>query len=343
MKLRLGIVVSLLASSAQAQSELRTIEVPSTSGWQHAESELTVPAKPLGMTRNWLRASGPTEDDVISEYKDAMTGVTATLYVYKTQLPDAAIWFDRSLDTIRALPMWRLAEAPRPTVLAFARPDASMATGLISGFDVNGGGQRGTALAIVPLNGWLVKVRMSSPRLDGAAITERLRAFVAALRWPKSSGEAQPAVPIEACPNALKLMKAKMIKGDMSESLLGGLLAAVSTSRTPARPLGGTSVYCKEAIDGMRYGMYRANASSNSYILALGDAGIALSLQPTLTMDQLARKESTKSTRWSMSLLNGRNIGVLPIFDRLPPPEQAFRVAMSDRPAVSMSVGAKKD
>lgn len=319
--------------AGQTQAGPRTLDVPARAGWQHAATGLILPARPIGTTRSWLRDSGTAEQDVMAEYKDEAAGLSVTVYIFQAQLPDAAIWFDRALETIRALPEWGVTGAARPTVARFAPPGATATTGLITGFDVAGRGQRGTALAVAALPGWLVKVRMSSTQLGGAATAERLRAFVAALRWPNSAG-ATPAAPIEDCPRRLVLKKARVIKPDLGQSLIGGLMGAMSTNRTPVVP----SIYCRDATSRIRYSVYRANASENSYILAMGDAGFALSLQPTINLEDLQRGGRTEARRWSMSLLGRTSVGVLPMFNRLPPPEQAFTVAAAGGPNISLEM-----
>lgn len=333
-------LAALLATAAYAQPRQRTLDVPATAGWKHAETDMILPPAPLGMTRSWLRDATSDELDVSAEYKDAAAGLIATVYIYKTTLADAPLWFDRSLETVRNLPNWKLGASPRPAVTAFAPPGQAVSTGLITGFDVDALGQRGSAIAVAPLGSWLVKVRMSSTRLDGAATQERLRAFVSALRWPKRDGKLVAAVPIEACAAPLQLRRAKVVKPDMTQSLLSGLLGAISTRPQPTP----TAVaYCREPGSNVRFGVYRPNASASSYILALGDAGVALSLQPAMNLDDLQRGKSGTPRGWSMSLLERNSVGVMPMFNRLPPPEQAYDVASKASPSMSMGLKDKPD
>lgn len=216
------------------------------------------------MTRRWLRDTTTNERDVSAEYEDVSAGVTATMYVYKTQLPDASLWFDRSLETIRLLPMWKLGDRPRPAMQSFTLPGSMVASGLIGGFDVDASGVSGTALAVAPLDGWMVKVRLSSSRLDGAASVQRLREFMAALRWPSSVGVAAPAARIEDCPSRLAFKRAKIIKPDMSQSLISGLFGAMSARAKPQ-----AVDYCREPGSTLSFGVYRPKASLDSYVLTM--------------------------------------------------------------------------
>lgn len=335
MRLRAAFVPAMLAAQgawaqAPAPAGWRTLEVPRTAAWKHAHTGMVLPAAPLGMTRTKLHDSTGDELDVMAEYKDHAAGMTATVYIYKTQLPDASLWFDRSFDTIRLLPAWKVDPAAPAVVATFTPPGATVASGLIGAFDVDGLGHRGSALAVAPLGGWLVKVRLSAVRLDGAATGERLRAFVGALRWPEASGGARPAKRIAACKAPLAFKRAKLVKPDLAQSMLGGLLGSISTGRAPAE-----FNYCREPGASVRYGVYRSEGSTSSYILAINDAGIALSLQPSLSLTETKRKPSS----WSMNLLDRTVVAVLPMFNRLPPPEQAYQVATASPP--TMTIGTE--
>jgi hypothetical protein len=306
------------------QAQGRVLAVPAGSSWQHAETQMILPPQVAGLTRGEIRDSGRAEMDVMASYGG--TGVFATVYLFRTGLPDAALWYDRAAAAITFQPEYGLGGAALPPPTPFARPGAAVASGLRTATDLAGGGPpRSTAVAVAPLaGGHLVKIRISAQSLDRAALDALLGRFIEGLRWPEPAPGEQAAVPIAPCPAPLRFRSARVLRPDMAETLMDALTSASASLPDADR---GPIVYCREAGSGRQYGVYRPNASRTAYVVALGDAGIALSLGQAISLD-LANGGGGRS-RVGMKLLERDSTGVLLSFNRLPPPAQAVSVAMS--------------
>jgi hypothetical protein len=321
-------VLALVAQPLAAQpARSRLLAVPATASWQHAETSMILPPTAAGLTRGEIRDNGEAEMDVTAGYADPASGITATISLYRTMTPQVALWFDRALTRITP------AGAPPPAVTGFARPGASTPGGLRAAIDVAAPQPGGTALAVVPLGDWLLKIRLTAPGLDRAALDERLTRFIAALHWPAETSPARAAVPIEPCPSPLRFRTARLVRSDMAGALMDAL-GGITLSEDEHRP---PPVYCREPGATPAYGVYRPDGARNRYLLALGDAGIALSLGPALDLSALTDGGSA-GERYSMTLLDRTGTAVLPSFNRLPPPEQALAVASVGGPALSVSV-----
>jgi hypothetical protein len=186
------------------------------------------------------------------------------------------------------------------------------------------------------VSGWLVKVRMTSARLDPAALDARLTAFIAALRWPAEAKPAPAAVPVMPCPDSLAFKKAKTVRSDMGNALLdaiGGTAELDEVDEGKAGPV----VYCREPGPLRIYGVYRPDRSRDSYVIAMGDAGTALRLAPALDLGMLTGGGSG-GKRVAMTLLEHDSTTVLPSWNRLPSPEQAMAVAFSGQRRETISV-----
>src|SRR4051794_20676419 len=168
----LALLLAAVPQPARAeQTQPRTLAVPATASWQHAESGMILPPRVDGLVRGEIHDSTDTEMDVSAGYTDQAEGLAATVYLYRTMVPDVALWFDRALTVIMLRPGWGLEGAPPPTPIAFARPGSATLSGLRASQDVNIADVHSTAVAIVPLGAnWLLKIRLSSPRLDRAAL-----------------------------------------------------------------------------------------------------------------------------------------------------------------------------
>lgn len=339
MRLRICLIVALLAAPVQGalaqQAQPRVLEVPATAAWQHAGSQMILPRNAAGLPRGEIRDFGAAELDVVGVYQHPTEGITASIYIYRTMTPEVAIWFDRALTAIMLRPEFGQAGATAPVPAAFARPGASTASGLRTALDANGAETRGTAVAIAPIGPWLVKIRLSAARLDRAGIDALMTRLIQDLRWPAESSAERAAVPVEPCPEPLRFRQARVVRNDSANvlmDLLTGVVAAQAEERGPP------PVYCREDGSLADYGVYRANRSTNSYLVALGDSGLALTVGPAMDIAELSGGGG-RGSRYSMMMQNRDSTSAMPSFNRLPPPAQAVSVAMGGGPSMSVSTG----
>lgn len=344
MRVTLGAMLLLALAIPQPalaqQTQPRTLAVPATAAWQHAETGMILPPASAGLTRGEIRDSTDAELDVVAGYSDAQEGVLATVYLYRTTTPDVALWFDRALTAIMLRPEYRLEGAALPAPAAFARPGISTASGLRAALDVNTPDVRSTSVAIVPLGPWLLKIRLSASGLDRAALDERLTRFIAGLRWPAETATttSRIAVPVEPCPAPLRLRNARIVRSDMSNTLMDALAGSITAEAADGPP----PVYCREAGATLAYGVYRPDAATNRYLIALGDAGIALSVGEAMDLSALLGGGGG-GRRFSVTMLGRNETSVYPSFNRLPPPEQALAAAGAARNVISVSTGDRPD
>jgi hypothetical protein len=318
--------LSLLAypALAAAQTEPRTLEVPAANSWQHAETEIILPPRVGGLVRVRIGDNTRDEQDVFATYVDRDENMIALVYVYRTGAGDLPLWFDRALATI----MLPQAGAAAPAIAGFTRPGASAASGLRAAMSDNVAGMRSTAVAIAPLgSSWLVKIRMGSARLDPAALDERLSAFAAALRWPAERAGARVAVPIEPCPTPLQLREARILRTETSDVLMDSIVGSMEPeARQPAGP---PPVYCREPGATVERGVYRPDRSTDSYLIALQDAGLAVGVGDA---SGLSRLLGNNRRRFSVTLYHRNTISSYPSFNRLPPPDQAYALVRDGQP-----------
>jgi hypothetical protein len=317
------------SAPAAAQPQPRTLAVPATSSWQHAATGMILPPTATDLKRGSIVDRTAAEQDVSTDYRDAAGSVLASVYLYQTMLPNPAIWFDRAVAAVYLQPMFGLAGVPPPEPTAFARPGATTASGLRTTIALNSGPAKSTAIAVAPLGRWLLKVRMSSATLTATELDARLDAFIAALRWPVEGKSVQAAEAIRPCPAPLKLKRAKRVREDMANSLLDALAGSFEPA-VPERDEAPQRSYCREGSGMGQYGVYRADAATDSYVIALGDAGVAVSAGPSLGAFLTGGKR-----RIVLTLLDRNTSSAVGSFDRLPPPEQAIRVALGTAPSVS--------
>ena len=290
MRLRIGLVAALLtmglAEAAPAQpAGPRVLEVPATAAWQHAGSAMILPRAAAGLPRQDVKDFGAGELDVVATYQHPTDGITASVYIYRTMTPDVSVWFDRALTAVMLRPEFGQSGGAAPVPAAFTRPGASTASGLRAALELNGADARGTAVAIAPIGPWLVKIRLSAARLDRDAVEALMTRLIADLRWPAEGAAERAAVPIELCPEPLRLRQARVIPNEPSNVLMDLMTSVVAAQ---AQERGPPPLYCREPGPPADYGVYRADRSTSSYLVALGDAGLALTVGPALNIAELS-------------------------------------------------------
>lgn len=326
-----GFLLLLLPSAAAAQPALRTLEVPSSSAWQHAETSLILPSRSAGLTRGSVQDTGAGELDIVAQYANAGRSSFATIYLFRSQIESAPLWFDRSRTVLERLSPGRATgPGPRP-VMAFALTGSKILSGLSVAYPGSTNGLS-TALAVVPLNGWMVKVRISSTDPGVAALDHKLSEFISSIRWPATLLPAPAAVPVEPCSSPLVFKKAKMMKPDMEQSLIGSFLAMAGATKSSRPQSGSPIVYCRDSDAGVAYGVYRPVSSTTGYMIAINDAGRAVSVGEALTLDK-------SKQLYSVTLLDLGRSSVFPSYNRLPGPRQVMETLPRTRPMSSTEVG----
>lgn len=341
MKIYIRCAAALLAATlspmvAHAQ-QTTAIQVPAAKKWKHAGSGIIVPQALAGLPRTGIADSTASELDVSIQFGDA-DNTRLTIYLFRPALASVPVWFDRAETQILARDTFGHAAAVGDPIV-FAPPGGSTASALRRIYVPDKAPVTATGVAVLPLGEWLVAARLSSTRLDPAALDAKLTAALADLGWPAPAAAAAPspaASPVQPCTTPAGYSgKAKLKKPNMSAALIGALLVSVphdpKTERTPAE---GPQGFCREGRPRPEMATYRALADSRGYVIALGDAGRTINVYPEIVLD--------KGQPGFAVSLNDLGIGyVYPSFDRLPEPEKAFEMVRKTRPISSSALGTK--
>ncbi len=317
--------------------------------WLHVGSGISIPPRIGSFVRGTIQQNGENQLDVAIGYEAPETHTTLTVYLFHAWLPQAPVWFDR-IDAAMHSPqsnarLGGMLDAD-PIITPFAPTGQSAATALRSAYAMTGNRVKATGSAALPAGEWLVTIRMSSTTMDKAGLDAAIAEAAAAIATPKPKREVEPAQPIAVCKDAMPLKAAKRAKPEMMDSLLAGIGmlggdtddknadpsaspekdAAKSAADAPAKPV----VWCRDSSSKIEYGVYRdSSGDTPGYLIALGDAGIAAEVTPSLAGLISGHK------RFSVALhLLDRDFSFAP-FTTLPTPEQVFAVVQNDQPISS--------
>lgn len=323
MRLWVLVAAMLLATPAAAQ---RTLEVPATSSWKHAETGLVLRPTIIGLARTKISDLTTAELDIAAQY-GSLEDVAVTLYLFRPALLSVPVWFDRAETQIMQRDIFGNA-APQGEARAFAPPGATIASALRRPYLPNKAAFKSTALAVIPVGDWLVTIRISSRNLDSATLDSRLSEVIEAIGWPKGVAESTIATPVVACTNALAFSKkAKLLRPKMEDSIFGALIAGVGSRRhQDSAP----TLFCRDGQGSLEYGVYRQPDSVDSYTIAINDAGRVVSVYPALSLKKA-------DAGFTLSLSDLGKTMIYPNFNKLPAPDVAWKAVRSTAPVSSTS------
>ncbi|MDJ0278624.1 hypothetical protein QLH51_17670, partial [Sphingomonas sp. 2R-10] len=237
---------AMVATPVAAQVVGSPVSAKPGKPYRFKHSDIATPAELDGMRRVDVRQLGDNELDVFAVYQDGPDAIT--VYVYRSLIGSVPVWFDRARASVE-LRREMFGNVAPVVPVAFTPPGQSTASGLMAGWTLNKAPYRGTALAILPVGEWLVKIRYSSSKLDGPAVAARIPAILSALQWPGSIAPAPAATPIAECPTALAFAaNAAPVSGGealMSSALSGGLVAAAAGRKGAATPPATPPFWCR--------------------------------------------------------------------------------------------------
>jgi hypothetical protein len=283
------------------------------------------------MRRTGIQDSTEHELDVWTVYRAPDGNAVATVYLFKTTLPDPSLWFDRALTAMAAPPGGPRINRDTASVTQLRIPGGAMPSGLAAVLALPSG-DAATGLALTAVgNGVLAKIRYTAVNASPDDVRSMLDRIVGAIGWPEAENALPATQPIAECRRPLRLGRARVLRPGGADVLMSGVLAGEAAVRVQE-----TETWCREPGATLERGLYRAGGSRNSYVLALYDSGLALSLAPQVNVGAFLAGDTNAANRYvAMTLYDRTQVAILPGFDRLPLPEQAIEVSGFGVPSVS--------
>jgi hypothetical protein len=321
----LAIAAAASLSNMAAAQQAQDLKVAAGKPYKHKLSKLNFPATLAGAPRLRVRSIGPELLDVSAGCETADGAEFLSLFVYRNVTGAVPVWFDRARWAIE-----NRADVYGTPVIAvgaptFVPPGQQAASGLIATYTLNKPPYRSTGVAILPFGEWLVKLRYSSKTLEAASLATAMRNALAELDWPPAIAAAPAAGPIADCPTSLALSgESKPAPASGAAALLTAFLgAAVANQSADKKPRAEQPpvAWCRDATVLKAGGVYRPDAATDRYLIALSDAGRGIFVGPDATTSVLAEIERT-APRWSVALIDMNVTTYFPAQDRLPSPSQ---------------------
>lgn len=297
-KLRALILAGLLAAAPAHAVQQQGQTYRDSSG-------LVAPSEVAGLVRYQEQSRG---GDLVLSYRELETGTVMTVYFTSSAVPNASLWFDQARHAIQHNPAFRI-DTAAGTEQSFAA-GGGHANGRAVSYRASGGGMRATAMAMVSTGGRILKLRISSARLDHAELLRRVVTAAQSLQWPTSSA-ARTVDTLEGCSGATAPSTGSARRVPRSPELVRETAAFLLRSLAEVR----AATLCRGARAGL-IGVY--GGAGTGYVVALGDAGLTARVRP-LGRDNLHVVE----------FFTFDSAHVAGLFEGMPSPEQALEVSTS--------------
>ena len=315
---------AMISGTPAAAQQATGLKVSAGKPYKHKLSGLRLPATLAGAPRIKAIAIGEDLLDVSASYESSDGAELLSLYVYRQASGALPVWFDRA--------RWAIENRPdvygKPVAAvgspSFVPPGQQTESGLIAAYTLNKPPYRSTGVAILPFGEWLVKLRYSSKTLESASLATAMREALAELEWPRDIAPAPAAGLITDCATPLTLSgEAKAAPANGAAALMAafmGVAVNAAKKKEAQNPEPAVS-WCRDATILKAGGVYRPDAATDRYLIALSDAGRGIFVQPDAASALLAESKPAEP-RWSVALIDLGTITNFQAQDRLPSPEQ---------------------
>lgn len=284
--------------AATALADTRPLTIEMGKPWTHKETGIVMPATLSGFTLEEVGDYGDSESDLGLSYRDRASGTLLSIFLFRAGTADVSVWQDRVITTIRrnggglggidgiqALPM--------PITPA----NGIAGSGSIVTFHLSGGNSNNTGSAMLPVNGWLIAMRMSSARLTQQELSDRLVDAVAALSLPapKNPALANASYAIQPCADPAPIALAERSAGGITEATRAWAGYAVQNAVLEKDASAGAgqekpAPYCRESYVSDDFSVYSRPGRRDGYLIALQDAGATIIVAPPVTLWETSGK-----------------------------------------------------
>lgn len=338
MKQKSAMLISVVALMASA---------PAHADWSHDESGISLPDKIGEMKQGEIRdISNGRQRDVMIQYGSGPLAVT--IYVYKASYPNPALWFERTIAAMQYnVGGFDGSAKPTPITLAGApRPNGLRETFEISNPNGHAGAFKSTSFALVQLNDWMLKLRISSQNLGKDEVDGLMDALISAISFRETVKNPLPLAAPTSCtdpapPYNGKPLDPKNMEKPVAEGAIQGM-AVMAEASGIGGPAQDPDKWCGFSLTSAPPGLGTAYREKNggNFVILIGDAGRSLSAQHLLISGTEAKAGLFANVQGDTKLVW--------MFDGLPIPDQAlaggFRTILGQNEGlVTIGFGPKKD
>lgn len=322
------------------------LALPEGQAWTHPHSGIGVPAKLAGIER--AGATAFAEDHLNVGIAFDGDDEALSVYIYRNTSGGVPVWFEQARWAIE-----NRANFGKPQTVgvpyAFSLPGRAETTGLKVIYRATEQADiKATGLALFSLGEWYVKMRASSDTRYPTELEAWMTQALNELDLPADLAPGPSVSPVADCRERLSLdSEAKDAPKGGAAALLGGMLGMIGSEKASERKASPEPVspdsWCRDSSLGQNQTVYRPNAATDRYLIALGDSGIGVSVYPDSAAALLGKDDEEKASRYTTTMIFGDRRVDFVAQDRLPSPERVVELINEGRSTVTVSTWGDDD
>lgn len=341
-----GVIVSLglLTAPLAAASAQSPIELEIGASWEHPHSGITVPDKLGGLNRG---SATEFADDFLNigfSFADPEGADEISFYIYRHTNGAVPVWFRQAQTAIETRDIYAEPELAFG-VEQYGWPGAEEWQGLRAIYATpRSRYSTTTAVVLFSVDGWLVKMRVSSSDKNPQEIGQMIDAAFSELTAPEAKLAQSPAIAVEDCDDKLRFKKARDARPDAGSAILGALLGGI-VSRSEESKEGEeiisepepAKVWCRDGALSPTQVAYRADGASDAYLLAIGDSGVGISVGPDTAGQLLQTERRNSKPNYSITLITDSKRINFVSQNRLPSLQRVVEIVNANRTVSTVS------
>jgi len=311
------VAASLAMGSIPAASAQQPLPVEPGTAWMHAHSGIAIPATLGELARMRATSFAEPQLDISQNFGSSDGQQQLTIYIFRNTNGSVPLWFAQAQRAISLREDLRNPALAIPPV-AFTPPGRAAGSGLKAVFAPTGvEGIRSTGVALFAVGDWYVKLRATSATLSASELSDWIETVLAGITLPRTA-PAPPAAmqPIAGCDAPLTFAP------EATDSALAPAALTIGVQAPAARMK--PERWCLDSVVSGNRAVYRPDGTRDRYLLATGDNGKALAVQP-----------QAPGGYYSVNFVTAARTFRLVAQDRLPSPQRALALVDGER-----SVGA---
>jgi len=333
---RLAFLIAVIAMFGTPASAQRALQIDADTVWAHPHSGIAVPATLAGLPRARATEFAPDFLNIGFSFRMGDEPEELSLYIYRDTNGGVPVWFEQARLGIEARDIyakpqlafgveqygWPGNEAWQGQRAIYATPDSEYSTS--------------TGVVLFSVNGWFVKMRATSSVRSAPELRDWIDAAFGEVAPPVSGVRQSAVIPVAECAEKFAFKKkAKDAKKDGASSLVNAVLGSMAAKKGQEKQESETATaavaWCRDSSLGKFQVAYRANASTDSYLIALGDSGMGVSVAPDAGAALLSDRPKDKNKSFTITVItDAQRINFVPQ-NRLPSLKRVLEVINENR------------
>ena len=305
---QLALLLVSLAVCAGPVYAQQNIEIEDGAVWTHPHSSIAVPATLGGLPRDKAQEYVADHLNIGFSFREGSEKEELSIYIYRHTNGGIPVWFEQARQGLEGRDIyagpqlaggieqyaWPGAEGWQGHRALYDTPDSTYSTS--------------TGIALFSVDGWFVKMRATSDVRSAVELGAAMDTAFRELIPPEPKVAQLPLIPVVECEEKLAFKKkAKDAKNDgtaaILSALLGGMVAEKVRENRKSDEPSEVVAWCRDGALSQGQVAYRANASTDSYLIALGDSGMGVSVAPDSAASLLDQTSKKKDQAFAITVI----------------------------------------